>query len=176
MDCFITAINGTFNSTKSHTMKKWVTLVLIVAVFIACSNNDKKETVAAFKPDVPELQREIEMQDSIFFAAYNVCDLAKQETIYSDSIEFYHDQNGLMSSKQGILDGTKRNICGKVTRELIKGSVEVYPIKDYGAVEMGLHQFHNSKDTSAKPHPSKFTILWQRSTNGWKIARVISLH
>jgi hypothetical protein len=38
----------------------------------------------------------------------------------------------LTTSKQEILDATKQNICGKVTRELVKGSVEVYSIKDYG--------------------------------------------
>jgi ketosteroid isomerase-like protein len=173
-----TAINATFISTKSHRMRNWIALSLVLTAFTACTNNDKKEVAVlpSFKPDSPELQREIEMQDSIFFAAYNVCDLEKQGTIYSDSIEFYHDQGGVMTSKQGILDGTKKNICGKVTRELIKGSIEVYPIKGYGAVEMGLHQFHNNQEKNDKPHPSKFTLLWQKTASGWKIARVISLH
>jgi hypothetical protein len=32
----------------------------------------------------------------------------KQAAIYADEIEFYHDQGGLMTSKQDILDGTKK--------------------------------------------------------------------
>jgi hypothetical protein len=75
----------------------------------------------------------------------------KQSAIYGDSLEFYHDKGGLMTSKQGILDATKRNICGKVTRELVKGSIEVYPIKDYGAVEIGLHKFHNNQEPAGTP-------------------------
>jgi ketosteroid isomerase-like protein len=158
-------------------MKKLPLALLIFLSAASCKNlHEPNNTAASFKPDSPELQREIEMQDSLFFAAYNICDLEKQATIYSDSIEFYHDQGGLMNSKQGILDGTKKNICGKVTRELIKGSIEVYPIKGYGAVEMGLHQFHNNQEKNDKPHPSKFTLLWQKTASGWKIARVISLH
>jgi hypothetical protein len=51
-----------------------------------------------------------------------------------------------MTSKQDIIDATKRNICGKVTRELVKGSVEVYPIKNFGAIEIGLHKFHNNQE------------------------------
>jgi hypothetical protein len=47
-----------------------------------------------------------------------------------------------MTSKQGILM-RRKNICGKVTRELVKGSIEVYPIKDYG-VEIGLHKLQQS--------------------------------
>jgi len=167
-------------------MKKTTTafsFLAIIIVFSSCTSN-KKEPVSdvlqhetkSYKPDSLELYNEIVQQDSNFFAAYNVCDLNKQSAIYSDSIEFYHDLGGLMTSKQAILDGTKRNICGKVTRELIKGSIEVYPIKDYGAVEMGWHQFHNNQEKNDKPHPSKFTILWKHTSSGWKITRVISLH
>jgi len=84
--------------------------------------------------------------DSIFFTAYNTCDLKKQAELYSDSIEFYHDQGGLIKSKQIILQATERNICGKVTRELVKGSIEVSPIPNYGAVEIGMHMFHNNQE------------------------------
>ena len=100
-----------------------------------------------------------------------------QASIYSDSIEFYHDQGGLTTSKQQILDATRRNICGKVTRELVKGSIEVYPINGYGAVEMGMHKFHNNTRKEDTPSlPGKFVIIWQHKNNSWKITRVISLH
>jgi hypothetical protein len=42
----------------------------------------------------------------------------KQSAIYGDSLEFYHDKGGLMTSKQGF--GCDENICGKVTRELVR--------------------------------------------------------
>jgi hypothetical protein len=50
----------------------------------------------------------------------------------------------------------RKNICGKVTRELVKGSIEVYPIKDYGAVEIGLHKFHNNQNETPSKETSKF--------------------
>ena len=115
--------------------------------------------------------------DSIFFDAYNNCSIDVQSAFYSDSIEFYHDQGGLTTSKQDILDATKKNICGKVTRELVKGSIEVYPIKGYGAVEMGSHKFHNNTEKENTPSKiGKFVIIWQHKNNLWKITRVISLH
>src|SRR5687767_6496994 len=80
-----------------------------------------------------ELYKTIVKLDSIFFDAYNNCNITKQAEIYSDSIEFYHDQGGLIKSKQVLLEGTKKYICGKVTRELVKGSIEVSPIPGYGA-------------------------------------------
>ena len=148
-----------------------------IALFIcSCSRNKASNETTSYQPDSKELYDAIAHQDSLFFDAYNHCNLEKQASIYSDSIEFFHDQGGLMTSKQEILDGTKKHICGKVTRELIKGSIEVYPIKDYGAVEMGLHQFHNSQEKNDKPHASKFVIIWKRTADSWKITRVVSLH
>ncbi len=126
-----------------------------------------------------ELYKTIVALDSSFFNAYNTCDinLEKYASFYSDTIEFYHDKGGLMTSKQDIVDATKKNICGKVTRELVKGSIEVYPIKDYGAVEIGLHKFHNNTEKENNVSNSvKFIMIWVHKDDGWKITRVISLH
>jgi len=114
--------------------------------------------------------------DSILFHAYNTCDLGTQAALFSDSIEFYHDQGGLTTSKDTLIARTKRNVCGKVTRELVNGSIEVYPIAGYGAVEMGLHRFFNKMEPDAPSQPSRFIILWQQRHGEWKIRRVISLH
>ncbi len=131
-----------------------------------------------YKPDDAELYKTIVALDSTFFAAYNTCDvnLEKYASFYADDIEFYHDNSGFMNSKQDIVEGTKKHICGKVTRKLVKGSIEVYPIKNYGAVEMGLHTFHNNREPDAVPQVGRFTIVWKKDPNGWKIAKVISLH
>lgn len=123
-----------------------------------------------------ELYQKIAQLDSIFFKAYNECNIAKQAELMSDSIEFYHDMGGLETSKSAIMEAIKKNICGKVTRELVKGSIEVSPIPGYGAVEMGLHMFHNNKEKIDRPKHSKFVIIWRNKDNKWTITRVISLH
>lgn len=123
-----------------------------------------------------DLYKKIVQMDSIFFKAYNECNIALQEEIYSDSIEFYHDKGGLSTSKKDLIEATKKNICGKVTRELVKGSIEVSPIPGYGAVEIGQHMFHNKQEPDAVPKPSKFVIIWRNKNNKWSITRVISLH
>lgn len=68
------------------------------------------------------------------------------------------------------------NICGKVTRVLVKGSIEVYPIPGYGAVEIGLHRFINHEESETPSKPDKFIMIWRQTGNGWQITRVISLH
>ena len=156
-----------------------VSLFIIVLISTSCSatRTNKGKELNTYKPDSRELYDTIVHLDSLFFNAYNNCNLGLQASIYSDSIEFYHDQGGLTTSKQQILDATRRNICGKVTRELVKGSIEVYPINGYGAVEMGMHKFHNNTLKEDMPSlPGKFVIIWQHKNNSWKITRVISLH
>jgi hypothetical protein len=122
------------------------------------------------------LYRTIVSLDSTFFHAYNNCDLITQERFYSDSIEFFHDKSGLETSKEKILASTKKYICGKVTRELVKGSVEVSPLPGYGAVELGEHMFHNNQEKNDTPHASRFVIIWRNKNGNWTITKVISLH
>jgi hypothetical protein len=59
----------------------------------------------------------------------------------------------------------------------VKGNVEVYSIKNYGAVEIGLHKFHNNQELAgATSTASKFIIMRQHDNTEWRITKVISLH
>ena len=75
--------------------------------------------------------------------------------------------------KQVFLNAIKNNICGKVQRKLVAGSLEVYPLKGYGAVEIGVHRFYHPGDPS-NIGEAKFVHLWQYKDGTWKVARVIS--
>ncbi|QHL86572.1 DUF4440 domain-containing protein [Nibribacter ruber] len=129
-----------------------------------------------YKPENAELYKTIASLDSTYFAAYNSCNMSKQAELYAEDIEFFHDRGGLMTSKKDLLASIEKNICGKVTRTLVKGSLEVYPIKDYGAVEIGYHSFYNNQEPDAPMHPSKFIMMWRLKDGQWKISKVISLH
>lgn len=154
---------------------------IVIALLIAgCSTIKNGKTLPGkYEPGDEKLYNTIIYQDSIFFEAYNTCtvNLEKYAGFYGDSIEFYHDQGGLMNNKQEIVEATKKNVCGRVTRELVKGSIEVYPIKNYGAVEIGFHKFHNNTEKAGTPsNEGRFVIVWQNKNDKWKITRVISLH
>jgi hypothetical protein len=160
-------------------LKQLFSVVLIFLTISACSANKSAliEYEENYKPASAGLFRTIVQQDSIFFNAYNNCDLQKQKEYYSDNIEFFHDQGGLMTSKNDLLDATEKNICGKVTRILVENSIEVYPINGYGAVEIGLHKFKNKLENNGNPsYPSKFIIIWHQVDKKWEIAKVVSLH
>jgi len=129
-----------------------------------------------YQPSSQALYDTIVHMDSVYFNAYNTCDMATQAALYADSIEFYHDKGGLETNKQRLLDAIKKNICGKVTRVLVPGSIEVYPIAGYGAVELGLHRFINHAESETPSKPDKFILIWRHLNGRWQIARVISLH
>mgnify|MGYP000222776324 FL=1 len=162
-------------------MKKLLANNFTIIFIIACTftNTASGQANYNYKPDDQKLYDTITHLDSVFFSLYNNCSMQLNEyaAFYSDSLEFYHDKGGLSTSKQDVVEGTKKNICGKVTRELVKGSVEVYPIAGYGAVEMGLHMFHNNQEKqTGPPKVSKFVIFWKQINKEWKITKVVSLH
>lgn len=160
-------------------ISKIVFLTLLIGLTISCSSKKNAyQLTKNYQPDNAELYHTIVALDSSFFEAYNTCNLnlEKYGSFYAEDIEFYHDNGGFMNSKKEIIESTKKYVCGKVTRELVKGSIEVYPIKDYGAVEFGLHKFHNKEEPNAKPSVGRFTIIWKKTNNNWQIKKVISLH
>ena len=142
---------------------------------VCCTNSHAQDTYK-YVPQSVELYNAIVHMDSVYFNAYNSCDMETQARLYADSIEFYHDKGGLMTSKKDLLEAIKKNICGKVTREVVPGSIEVYPIASFGAVELGLHIFINHAEGDSRSKPDRFIIVWQQKNDTWQISRVISLH
>ena len=159
---------------KGNFFMKIVTL--LYTLLLSWVMNGQVHEIPKYKPVDIDLHNQIVKMDSIFFTAYNTCDMKTQAAILSDDIEFFHDNSGLSTSKKDIIDSTEKNICGKVTRTLIKGSVEVYPINNYGAVQVAYHKFFNNREPDAKSIPSKFIIIWKKEHNKWLITKVISLH
>jgi uncharacterized protein DUF4440 len=115
----------------------------------------------------------IQALDTKLFTAYNTCDLSTVGTLVDENLEFYHDKTGLMTGRQALLDALKQNICGKVTRELVPGSLEVYPLANYGAVEIGVHRFLHPGDPT-NVGEAKFIHVWREKDGVWQITRVIS--
>ena len=161
--------------------KTLLSFITFITIITSCNLSKHTEYRFAknYKPDNQKLYDTIVRLDHIFFEAYNTCNLNldKYGSFFSENIEFYHDRGGLMTSKQDLISATQKNICGKVTRELVKRSIEVYPIKDFGAIEIGLHKFHNNEEpVGTLSKVGRFLILWENKNNDWKIKRVVSLH
>jgi ketosteroid isomerase-like protein len=126
---------------------------------------------------VPEnLFQTISRLDKQVFDAIDRCDMKAEASFWADDAEFYHDNNGLMVGGPQIVDAIKKNLCGKVKRELVSGTLEVYPLAGYGAVEIGVHRFlHPGEQDHGVVGEAKFIHVWQHKDGTWKITRVISI-
>ncbi|WP_226789293.1 nuclear transport factor 2 family protein [Polaribacter reichenbachii] len=167
MNSFIEAFRDSF------IIKVFIAIIMFLHSFFTSA---QIEEIPEYKIVNTKLYSEIVKMDSIYFTAYNKCDIKTQASIYNENIEFFHDKGGLATDKKQLLKSIEENICNKVTRTLIKGSLEVYPIHNYGAIEIGYHKFYNEEEPNAKSVPSKFIVTWKKENENWTITKVISLH
>lgn len=132
----------------------------------------------------PALIKEINDADSILFEAiFDNCDVETVKTMMAPDVEFYHDKWGVTATSSddlitSFIEGCESQANGsnnKARREVIKSSIEIFPIKNYGAMQRGKHLFYQLKDGSYEfTESGQFTHLWKRTEDGWQVARIIS--
>ncbi|MGH8052940.1 MAG: nuclear transport factor 2 family protein [Stenotrophomonas sp.] len=131
----------------------------------------------ADEPMTPSLQDTIAALDFQVFDSFNRCtdpaQLQKHAGYFDPAVEFYHDTGSVTWTRDAMLANTRKHVCGNFTRELIPGSLEVFEIKDFGALSRGQHRFCDSK-THACDGLADFTILWRLQDGHWQITRVMS--
>jgi ketosteroid isomerase-like protein len=153
-------------------MKRFVGVVCLLAVSaVPCCLLAQAPVPAA---EQAELTRTVAALDTKLFDAYNHCDLKTLGSMVADDLEFYHDQTGLMVGKAAFLEAIQNNICGKVERTLVPGSLEVYRLKGYGAVEIGVHRFRRAGHPEDLGGEAKFVEIWKNTGGAWVLTRVIS--
>ncbi len=150
-------------------VKRFKTLLLI---FLTTLYGAHAEAQSASQPDALFLT--VRSLDAKLFEAYNRCDLTTLGAMVSDDLEFYHDLTGLSVGKAPFLAAIKQNVCGKVERELLPQTLEVYPLKGFGAVEIGIHRFHHPAHPEDGMGDAKFVTLWHNDHGVWRITRTIS--
>lgn len=139
--------------------------VLILALAASAAGAEDSARAGRLFDELAAMDREL------FAAAFVDCDQAKFKSLFTEGAEFYHDRDG---AKYGD-DAVQMGSCPKdqgVTRTLVEGSLEVYPIKDYGAVQLGKHSFRRTGEEGAEI--AQFVHLWRFSEGRWRLARVLS--
>ena len=124
-----------------------------------------------------ELYDTVRQLDSLLYGAYNQRNLPALLAFFSPKLEFYHDQTGC-TDYAGNRARFRENFAkpGTLRRELRPGSLEVYPIRDFGAIELGVHRFYQAAPGQPEKLVSepKFLHVWQRTGGKWQIIRVVS--
>lgn len=123
----------------------------------------------------PSLHDEIAAADSALFGAFNQRDLTKLMSFFTRDLEFYQDNEGVASYAQTKSDfGQMFGQAAPIRRELVPGTLEVFPVKNYGAMEVGRHRFCHVENGSEECGTFSFVHIWRRTDRGWQIARAIS--
>ena len=122
-----------------------------------------------------ELQNEVAAADSALFAAFNKRDLTTLMSFFTRDLEFYQDNEGVEDYAQTKRDfGQMFEQGAPIRRELVPGSLEVFPIRNYGAMEVGRHRFCHVEAGKEDCGTFSFVHIWRRTRKGLQIARVIS--
>lgn len=146
---------------------------LSFAVALAASTLLAQYPTNAAKPTDALFQTMADL-DRQMFDAYNNCQLDRFAPLFDEKVEFYHDQGGVTVGSAKLVEQLKANICGKVPRELVAGSLKVYPMNGYGAVVMGVHHFYQKASGPEPTGIAQFVHLWENKGGAWKVTRVIS--
>ena len=127
------------------------------------------------QPQDQELFNMIAQQDSLLFAAFNARDLEGLTSFFDETLEVYQDNTGLRNFEQ-----TSEAFAGLfsqdyvLTRNLVEGSLEVFPVKDFGAIETGSHTFCHMENGKPDCGTFRFVHIWKQKEGKWKITRIIT--
>jgi ketosteroid isomerase-like protein len=148
----------------------FASLILILFFTIATQAQEKKVA-----PTSTELFTEIEQMDQLVFDAFNNQDMDAFKVLFTEDLEWFQDNGGLLSYETVFRNfDTMFHKEYKLTRTLAKGSMEVHPVKDYGAIETGTHQFRHIENGKEEIGTFKFLMIWKKTDGLWKISRVVS--
>ena len=161
-----------------HTFKK---IAVFVFLTIGMTGHAQVDTNS-------DLYVTLMQKDSILFdAAFNRCDTAVLNDLFTEDFEFYHDKGGFTEGKAEFVGRIAQGCANQnpdlpqpAKRLLVSGSLEVYPMYDngklYGAIQHGVHSFEflNEKKEYQKGDIAKFTHVWILENDLWKIKRELS--
>ena len=148
-----------------------LSLTLLVSLFSFSQTDD-------------QVKQTIFQKDSLFWIAYNSCDIQGMGAFLTDDIEFYHDKGGPSFGRDTLMGIIKKNLCSndsfRLRRVAVKGTVNVYPMRSndkvYGAIISGQHVFYiNEKGKKEyRDGLARFADLWVLKDGQWKMSRILS--
>jgi ketosteroid isomerase-like protein len=156
-----------------------ISVILLVAAFVLTAAAQDPEQAAKKKQKAMsgELYETIAALDAQVFAAFNAHDLERLMAMFTEDLEFYDDggNGGAKTYAQVKEDFAKvfKNVPD-LRRELVPGTVEVYPLKGYGAIQVGEHRFCHEENGKQDCGVTKFSMVWRKSGETWKLARILS--
>lgn len=156
-------------------LNKFIGYLFLVLLFTLSFITQAIAQEKKLAPTTQKLFNKIAHMDSVMFDAFNTQNMDKFKPLFTEDLEWYQDNGGLIPYKivfENFENTFKKEF--KLTRQLVKSSLEVHPIKDYGAIEIGVHQFRHIENGKKEIGTFKFLMIWREKDGQWQISRVIS--
>ncbi len=151
--------------------------MLGTAIAVAQSSQLSPAAPQGALPASSGLHQTIAALDRRLFDAFNSCDTATMRELMEPGLEFYQDNDDSTFSRDQ-LEASQRLRCqggtSRIVREL--SSLTVYPLKNFGALQVGQHNFYplqNGRKGALDSTPL-FMHVWRNNQGKWTLSRVIS--
>lgn len=136
-------------------------------------------------PQGAALTEAVSASDAVFFELFfEGCDPAKLATMLTDDFEFFDDRGGLVATDSAGFVAQYATRCEarlapdgwRSRREVVRDTLGIYPINNYGAVETGEHFFYERRGDGPETRVGRalFSQMWKLEDGQWKLARVFS--
>jgi ketosteroid isomerase-like protein len=123
----------------------------------------------AASSDRASLTSLITQMDKKMFDAFNAHDVNLVMSMFTEDVEFYHDKDGLTNHQQtGEGFATMFGNAPDIKRTLISVTLHVYPIRDFGAIELGTHRFCHKENGKDDCGNFPFVMIWKKVGESWK--------
>jgi hypothetical protein len=152
---------------------KYILLLLFITISLFASSQTDEQ-----------VKRLIFQKDSLFWVAYNKCDVESRSSVLTDDVEFYHDKGGPSFGRDTLMAVIKKNLCGsgnfRLRRAAVKGTVNVFVMRAnnnvYGAIISGEHVFYVNEKGKEEflDGRARFAQLWMLKDGQWKMSRILS--
>lgn len=159
-------------------MKKSTYILFAASIALMLFAAAVNAQTTAFKPKDQQLYNTIAHMDSVMFNAFNSRNLDVMKTLFTSDVEFYNDGKGVtgydatMAGFKGIFENKQ---AADLRRDLLKETLEVYPMPGFGAIEIGTHRFTHTENGKPVVGVMKFVHVWQYQDGQWKVKRVVSV-
>ncbi|TAG03883.1 MAG: DUF4440 domain-containing protein [Betaproteobacteria bacterium] len=121
------------------------------------------------------LRQEVLEADDKLFAAYNRRDVTGMAAVFSERLEFFHDNGGLSSYRENLAAfETIFKTNEPVRRDRVAADQEVFPLGEFGAYHGGSHRFCRTARQPESCQTYRYANVWERTADGLRLLRVIS--
>lgn len=162
-------------------MRRYLALSIVLLAVGVLSTTDAQDAEQAAKKKQKatsgELYETIAGLDAQVFGAFNAGDVGRLMGWFADDLEFFDDgDSGGPKTYAEVKESFGRVFKNvpDLKRELVPGTLEVYPLKGYGAIEVGEQRFCHEENGKPDCGVTKFSMVWRQSGETWKLARVLS--